>query len=57
MEVESRVTSLRVATLAIVGTIEANVEGDVAAKSALVIDEFTAMLALLTRHLAEAEFF
>ena len=44
------------ALFAQVGTVEADIEGDIAAETALVVNEFPAMAWLLALHLTDADF-
>ena len=57
VEVKRLLTGLLVASVAEMSAVKADVEGDIAAESALVVNVFVAMLFLMTSELAETEFF
>ena len=53
MKVQRLVTGPRMTTLAVVSPIEANIEGNIAAETTLVVNVFFAVAWLRTNHLAE----
>ena len=57
MKVQCLVAGSCVTTLAVVSPIEANIEGDIAAETTLVVDVFSAVARLRTFHLAKTKLF